>query len=97
MTFAENLRLNSQIYLDLDSAVKHRPVHYFYHIPEFLKNVWRKDQKSAFQDQPLEGLDECSFLSFRRWQAVLAGCSGGAKEDRTPDLLRAKQALSQLS
>ena len=30
-----------------------------------------------------------SFLCFR--------CSGGAKEDRTPDLLRAKQALSQLS
>ena len=25
------------------------------------------------------------------------GCAGGAEEDRTPDLLRARQALSQLS
>lgn len=33
---------------------------------------------------------EHSCLSFRRF-------NGGAKEDRTPDLLRAKQALSQLS
>ena len=35
---------------------------------------------------------EHSFLSFRR-----LFLDGGAKEDRTPDLLRAKQALSQLS
>ena len=34
---------------------------------------------------------EHSCLSFRRFG------DGGAKEDRTPDLLRAKQALSQLS
>ena len=33
---------------------------------------------------------EHSCLSFR-------DVDGGAKEDRTPDLLRAKQALSQLS
>ena len=37
-------------------------------------------------------IHEHSFLSFRT--IVL---DGGAKEDRTPDLLRAKQALSQLS
>ena len=36
---------------------------------------------------------ECSFLSFRTTEAV----SGGAKRDRTVDLLRARQALSQLS
>ncbi len=35
---------------------------------------------------------ECSFLSFQT-EAV----SGGAKRDRTADLLRARQALSQLS
>jgi hypothetical protein len=29
--------------------------------------------------------------------SVLSAKGGGAKEDRTPDLLRAKQALSQLS
>ena len=34
-----------------------------------------------------------SFLSFQRFSSW----SGGAKEDRTPDLLRARQALSQLS
>ncbi len=36
---------------------------------------------------------ECSFLSFTQSEAV----SGGAKRDRTVDLLRARQALSQLS
>ncbi len=34
-------------------------------------------------------MQKCSFLNSNE--------SGGAKEDRTPDLLRAKQALSQLS
>ncbi len=37
---------------------------------------------------------ECSFLSFKRWTPI---CNGGAKRDRTADLLRARQALSQLS
>lgn len=36
---------------------------------------------------------ECSFLSSNNETAV----SGGAKRDRTVDLLRARQALSQLS
>ena len=36
---------------------------------------------------------ECSFLSFRNFRSS----SGGAKRDRTVDLLRARQALSQLS
>ena len=35
---------------------------------------------------------ECSFLSFQDRSS-----SGGAKRDRTVDLLRARQALSQLS
>lgn len=35
---------------------------------------------------------ECSFLSFQTEAA-----NGGAKRDRTVDLLRARQALSQLS
>ena len=34
-------------------------------------------------------------FSFATFVSVLS--IGGAKEDRTPDLLRAKQALSQLS
>ena len=37
-----------------------------------------------------------SFCILQNIQAILL-VSGGAKEDRTPDLLRAKQALSQLS
>lgn len=41
---------------------------------------------------PLSCRVECSFLSFQT-EAV----SGGAKRDRTADLLRARQALSQLS
>ncbi len=37
---------------------------------------------------------ECSFLSFKRGSPI---GNGGAKRDRTADLLRARQALSQLS
>lgn len=63
--------------------MKHAVSH-FYHIPKLLKNDFPdKVQTSTF-------LPEYSCLSFRAE-------SGGAKEDRTPDLLRAKQALSQLS
>ena len=58
----------------------------FYHIPEFLKN------SSGAKTRNQCSFHEHSFLSFRT--IVL---DGGAKEDRTPDLLRAKQALSQLS
>ncbi len=54
------------------------------HTRIFKEQFWCKDQKSMF-------IHEHSFLSFRRL------LDGGAKEDRTPDLLRAKQALSQLS
>ena len=44
----------------------------------------------------------CSYISFRFMFNFLLSLAnyvsnGGAKEDRTPDLLRAKQALSQLS
>ena len=35
-------------------------------------------------------------FSFQRTRAILLDCNGG-KRDRTADLLRAKQALSQLS
>lgn len=37
---------------------------------------------------------ECSFLSFNEGHQSV---NGGAKRDRTADLLRARQALSQLS
>ena len=60
---------------------------YFYHIPKFLKNsYWRKDQKSIHSS---ESIQFCAFSDYR--------VIGGAKRDRTADLLRAKQALSQLS
>eukprot|EP01036_Dinobryon_divergens_P037886 gene37886-49649_t len=36
-------------------------------------------------------------VTFRILISKLYGCSGGAKRDRTVDLLRARQALSQLS
>ena len=44
----------------------------------------------------------CSYISFSFMFNLLLSLAnyvsnGGAKEDRTPDLLRAKQALSQLS
>ena len=44
----------------------------------------------------------CSYISFSFMFNFLLSLAnyvsnGGAKEDRTPDLLRAKQALSQLS
>ena len=64
---------------------------YFYHLPEFLKNVLAQRPEISIPTSAASGrLNEYSFLSFRR-------LNGGAKEDRTPDLLRAKQALSQLS
>jgi len=34
----------------------------------FKERFWRKDQKSAFQNQAI--LIECSFLSFRRFSSV---------------------------
>ena len=40
---------------------------------------------------------ECSFLSFDNQQQEQNPVNGGAKRDRTADLLRARQALSQLS
>ena len=70
---------------------------YFYHLPEFLKNGSGAKTRNQCFIQAVQRQDKHSFLSFRRRPAVLVGCSGGAKEDRTPDLLRAKQALSQLS
>ena len=68
--------------------MKHAVSH-FYHIPKFLKNS--SGAKTRIQ-HPNRNFGRCSILSFRRIKL-----SGGAKEDRTPDLLRAKQALSQLS
>lgn len=50
-----------------------------------------KDQKSTFTLL----LQECSFLN--SYASTTATESGGAKRDRTADLLRARQALSQLS
>ena len=45
---------------------------------------------------PLSGV-RSNQLSYRPKLYVGATDNGGAKEDRTPDLLRARQALSQLS
>lgn len=64
--------------------MKHSISH-FYHIPEFLKN----DSEAKFRIQyPTTDTQFCTLGQ---------PGDGGAKEDRTPDLLRAKQALSQLS
>src|SRR5690606_7177121 len=67
------------------SSERHHSV-YFYHIPKFLKN-------SPAQRPEINARHQI-FIS------VLSSDSsrnGGAKRDRTADLLRAKQALSQLS
>ena len=88
-TFAENLRLNSQIYLD--HIVCSETAYVFVllsHTQIFKEQFWRKDQKSILSNVR----SEHSFLSFQRLSS-----NGGAKRDRTADLLRAKQALSQLS
>ena len=61
----------------------------FYHIPKFLKNDLIKRSEINIHHH----LMECSFLSFTMQKQVY----GGAKRDRTADLLRARQALSQLS
>ncbi len=58
----------------------------FYHIPKFLKNDLIKRLEINIQF-------EYSFLNSQTFEAVY----GGAKRDRTADLLRARQALSQLS
>ena len=58
----------------------------FYHIPKFLKNDLIKRLEINIQC-------EYSFLNSQTYEAVY----GGAKRDRTADLLRARQALSQLS
>jgi hypothetical protein len=65
----------------------------FYHIPKFLKNEKRSNQKTRNQHSPSLSLD--GMLISKLSEA--AGVSGGAKRDRTVDLLRARQALSQLS
>jgi hypothetical protein len=56
----------------------------FYHIPKFLKN----DLIKRLEINILKGI-----LISKLLEAV----NGGAKRDRTVDLLRARQALSQLS
>ncbi len=67
----------------------------FYHIPEFLKNDSDKDQKSAFSLHLKEML--ISKLYAGQLSVPNYYGNGGAKRDRTADLLRARQALSQLS
>ena len=61
----------------------------FYYIPKFLKNDLIKRSEINIHHH----LMECSFLSFTMQKQVY----GGAKRDRTADLLHAMQALSQLS
>ena len=88
-TFAENLhREHANFTLTRHAASESNTSVYFYHIPKFLKNssgAKSRTQHPSHQDQMFS-----SELSAIR-------VNGGAKEDRTPDLLRAKQALSQLS
>ena len=60
-------------------------------MPKFLKNSSGKDQKSIFKELSTLRASKYSFLNFARLD------NGGAKRDRTADLLRARQALSQLS
>ena len=59
---------------------------HFYHIPKFLKNVLAQRPKFNTEE---------SVLNFEL--SAIAEFNGGAKRDRTADLLRARQALSQLS
>ena len=59
----------------------------FYHIPKFLKNDLIKRLEINIHHH-LDGM-----LISKLSEAVY----GGAKRDRTADLLRARQALSQLS
>lgn len=59
----------------------------FYHIPKFLKNDLIKRLEINIHHR-LDGM-----LISKLSEAVY----GGAKRDRTADLLRARQALSQLS
>ncbi|CAN1596615.1 protein of unknown function [Pseudomonas mediterranea] len=61
----------------------------FYHIPKFLKNDLIKRLEINIQHR----LDGMLISKLSAAEAVY----GGAKRDRTADLLRARQALSQLS
>ena len=81
---------------------------YFYHFPNFLKNSSDQRPEVSFcallitcRQEEVKG-SLLSFSSNRVSQSTKVTRmghqgNGGAKEDRTPDLLRAKQALSQLS
>ena len=68
-------------------------VSHFYHIPKFLKNDFlpvKRPEISTHQAKPEALISEL-------FPSTATRESGGAKRDRTADLLRAKQALSQLS
>lgn len=61
----------------------------FYHIPKFLKNDLIKRLEISIHHLS-DGMLISKLSNFR-------SSGGGAKRDRTADLLRARQALSQLS
>ncbi len=61
----------------------------FYHIPKFLKNDLIKRLEISIHHHS-DGMLISKLSNFR-------SSGGGAKRDRTADLLRARQALSQLS
>ncbi|CAI8881649.1 hypothetical protein EMIT093MI4_470001 [Pseudomonas sp. IT-93MI4] len=61
----------------------------FYHIPKFLKNDLIKRLEISIHHHN-DGMLISKLSNFR-------SSGGGAKRDRTADLLRARQALSQLS
>src|SRR5579863_2692169 len=48
-----------------------------------------------FREPKVTLLSDCQLRNSSRWGML--GAPGGAREDRTPDLLHAMQALSQLS
>ena len=63
---------------------------FFYHMPKFLKNDLANQRLEINIHYHIDGILISKLLN-------LTSSSGGAKRDRTVDLLRAKQALSQLS
>ena len=93
-TFAENLhREHANFTLTRHAASESNTSVYFYHIPKFLKNDFLPVKRPEFSTHKVypEALISELFPSTATRE------SGGAKRDRTADLLRAKQALSQLS
>ncbi len=72
-------------------------VSFYYNFSALLKNIWCKNQKARPFSVTSSLLTVDAFKDLGFWFLNQASVDGGAKRDRTADLLRAKQALSQLS